>query len=364
MLARERISRQRNEVPGLVYPFEGVPAPGTSMEVAPGIRWVRMPLPFSLDHINLWLLEDGDGWAIVDTGLRGRHVKQSWEQIFAADLGGRPVTRIFVTHYHPDHIGQAGWLTQRWQAPLCMSRTDFLFAKMLSLDVRDEPPAEAVEFYRRCGYDETQLAAYKARGYGGFAKGVTTLPIQYERLQDGDVLAIGGREWRVMVGRGHAPEHVCLFSPEIDVLISGDQVLPRISSNVSVMPTEPEANPLEDWLTSLRAFRAALPEDVLVLPAHNEPFRGAHRRLDRLVEGHENRLDDLLDRCDEPRRAVDVFSVLYKRRIDLSEIGLATGEALAHLHCLAGRGLLVRETDSAGIRWWRRAGSAEAAEAA
>ncbi len=345
----------------LVYPFEGIPPSGTSVEVAPGIRWVRMPLPFSLDHINLWLIEDGDGWAIVDTGLRGRHVKESWEQIFASDLGGRPVTRIFVTHYHPDHIGQAGWLTHRWQAPLLMSRTDFLFAKMLSLDIRDEPPAEAMDFYRRCGWDAEQLEAYRGRGYGGFAKGVTRLPVQFERLQEGETVSIGGRDWRIMVGRGHAPEHICLFSPDLNVLISGDQVLPRISSNVSVMPTEPEANPLEDWLTSLRAFRAVLPEDVLVLPAHNEPFRGAHHRLDRLVDGHEARLVDLLDRCAEPRRVIDVFSVLYRRRIDLADIGLATGEALAHLHCLVGRGLLTRETDAEGIRWWRRAASSAAA---
>ena len=340
---------------GLVYPFEGVPDPGTSVEVAPGIRWVRMPLPFSLDHINLWLLEDGDGWAIVDTGIRGRHVKEAWEKIFAADLGGRPVTRIFVTHYHLDHLGQAGWLTHRWRAPLLMSRTDFLFAKMLALDVRDEPPAEAVEFYRRCGWNEEQLASFRGRGYGNYSKGMTTMPVQFQRLQEGDVVSIGGHDWRVMIGRGHAPEHVCLFSETRNVLLSGDQVLPRISSNVSVMPTEPEANPLEDWLTSLRSFREALPEDVLVLPAHNEPFRGAHRRLERLVSGHEGRLDDLVEVCAEPRRVIDVFSCLYKRRIDLSDIGLATGEALAHLHCLEARGLLSRDRDSDGILWWRKA---------
>ncbi|WP_439814908.1 MBL fold metallo-hydrolase [Zavarzinia sp. CC-PAN008] len=346
---------------GLIYPFPDRPEPGTTIEVADGVHWVRMPLPMALDHINLYLLRDGDGWTIVDTGIRGRDTKQNWEKVFAATLGGRPVKRVIVTHYHPDHVGQAGWLTSRWNAPLWMTRTEYLFCRVLALDIRDEPPAEVLEFYRRAGLEPEMLEAIRARGQSGFARGVVPLPTAFRRMVDGEVFRIGEDDWQVVVGRGHAPEHACLWCPARGLFIAGDQVLPRISSNVSVHPSEPGANPLEDWLESLARIRDTVPDDTLVLPAHNEPFRGLHWRLSRLIEGHESRLADLHAQCVEPKRALDVFSILFRKRIEGREVGLAIGESLAHLHCLEGRGLVVREPDAGGVDRWRSLQPATAA---
>ena len=339
----------------LIYPFEGLPAPGHSTEVAPGVFWLRMPLPFALDHINLWLIEDGEGWAVVDTGIRGRHVKALWEQVFAERLGGRPVTRVIVTHYHPDHVGQAGWLCAHWNAPLWMTRTEFLLARTLILDVRDEPPPEAINFYHRAGYDAAMVETYRLRGYSGYSKSVTRMPVAFRRMVDGETFAIGGRAWQVVVGRGHAPEHACLWCPDLGVMISGDQVLPRISSNVSVHPTEPDADPLTEWLDSLSHVRHLVPADTLVLPAHNEPFRGLHARVTRLLEGHERRLIEVANFCDQPRTALEAMRPMFRRTIDDSERGLAIGETLAHLHCLRTRGVLVRQTNDEGVDTWIRA---------
>jgi glyoxylase-like metal-dependent hydrolase (beta-lactamase superfamily II) len=137
------------------------------------------------------------------------------------------------------------------------------------------------------------------------------------------------------------------------LLISGDQVLPKITSNVSVFPTEPDADPLKDWLESLASIRAAVPDDVLVLPAHNEPFYGLHAWIDQLIQGHERSLGRLLDALREPRTAVDVFSLLFRRPISGETLQMATGESLAHLNCLIQRGQVTRNLDDAGVAWYR-----------
>ncbi|NWH09277.1 MAG: MBL fold metallo-hydrolase [Alphaproteobacteria bacterium] len=340
------------EKAGLTYPFAARPELGQVIDVLPGLRWVRMKLPFQLAHINLWLLEDGEGWAIVDTGINNEETQQAWEQVFASALGGRPVTRVIVTHLHPDHVGLAGWLVERWDAPLYMSRTDYLLCRTLVMDTGREAPHEGVAFYRAAGFPDEALAKYKER-FGGFGMGVFRLPQSFRSMQDGETLMIGGREWRLLVGRGHAPEHICLFCPALNVIISGDQILPRISSNVSVFPTEPEANPLQDWLDSCEHFRDLLPEDVLVLPAHNEPFRGAKKRLQDLIDGHEEGMARLRDLCMEPRRAVDVFPALFRARITASNYIMATGESIAHLNCLIARGAVRRERDEGGVAHYR-----------
>jgi glyoxylase-like metal-dependent hydrolase (beta-lactamase superfamily II) len=223
---------------------------------------------------------------------------------------------------------------------------------MLVADTGREAPADGVRFYRAAGWDEESLAQYRAR-FGGFGKAVYTLPDSYRRVSDGEELQIDGRTWRAVVGRGHSPEHLCLHCPELGVLISGDQVLPRISSNVSVFPTEPDANPLSDWLDSLAAIRARVPDEVLVLPSHNEPFRGLHARLAALIHGHEQRLGRVLAQLAEPRRAVDLFGVLFRRHAAADMLSMATGETLAHLNCLMQRGLARRELDAAGVAWYR-----------
>lgn len=338
----------------LNFPFEGKPEPGGTIEVAPGVHWVRFPLPFSLDHINVWLIEDGEGWAVVDTGLRGPETEAQWHRLFEGTMGGRPVTRVFVTHLHPDHVGQAGFLTRHFGAELWMTREEFLLARLLCLDVRPEPPPEAVEFYRRCGFSGEMLETYKARGFGNFSLGVTEMPLGHRRLADGDTVEIGGNLWEVVVGRGHSPEHACLWCPALGLLISGDQVLPRISSNVSVGVSDPEGDPLTDWLASLETVARRVPDDVLVLPSHNEPFTGLHHRLQRLAIGHQRRLDLIMEALDEPRHAIDLMGPMFRRKLEGSDLMLAVGEGLAHLHCLRSRGLIAREDGADGVRYWRR----------
>ena len=335
----------------LDYPFETRPQPGETIEVAPGIHWVRMRLPFQLNHINLWLLEDGDGWTVVDTGVRDEPTAEAWKQLFAGPMQGRSVKRVIVTHLHPDHVGMAGWLVRRFDVPLWMSRTDYLMCRNLAADTGQEAPKEAIDFYHAAGFPDDALENYRTR-FGGFGKGVYRLPNSYRRIVDGEEIAIGGRVWQVVVGRGHAPEHACLWCRDANIFISGDQILPRISSNVSLFPTEPEADPLRDWLESCAHLRDLLPDDVLVLPSHNEPFRGAKLRLQELIGEHEANLEKLLALCSEPKRAVDCFPALFRSRITGGNFGMATGESLAHLNCLIYRGQIRKTTDADGVDWY------------
>jgi glyoxylase-like metal-dependent hydrolase (beta-lactamase superfamily II) len=339
----------------LSYPFASAPAPGQAAPVAAKVLWLRMPLPFSgLNHINLWALEDGAGWTLIDTGMQTPDTAGYWQQLFAGALGRRPVTRVICTHMHPDHIGMAGWLTRQFDCRLWTTRLEYLTCRVLVADTGREAPADGLRFYHAAGWNEDALASYKAR-FGGFGKAVHALPDSYRRIVDGEEIVIGGRLWRAVIGRGHSPEHLCLHCPELRVLISGDQVLPRITSNVSVFPTEPDANPLQDWLESLASIARRVPNDVLVLPSHNEPFRGLHARLQALIDGHEQRLARVQQELAMPKRAIDLFGVLFRRQVGADMLIMATGESLAHLNCLLARGLAVRELDAAGVAWYRRA---------
>ena len=342
------------QAPDLTYPFSTIPGLGEGVQVAPGVHWLRMRLPMVLNHINVWALADGDGWTLVDTGMQTPDTAAAWQQAFTSVLQGRPVRRVIVTHMHPDHVGMAGWLTRHFDCRVWMTRLEYVTCRMLVADTGREAPADAVRFLHGAGWESAAIEEYKTR-FGAFGKAVYRLPDSYRRVHEGESINIGGHTWRAVIGRGHSPEHLCLHCPELKVLISGDQVLPRITSNISVFPTEPDADPLTDWLDSLEHLRAELPDDVLVLPSHNEPFRGLHARLQRLAEGHERNLAKLLDELREPKRAVDIFSVLFKRKVGNDLLGMATGESLAHLNCLERRGLVIQETDPAGVRWYRRA---------
>ena len=328
-----------------VYPFgDARPEVGETIEVAKGVHWLRMPLPFSLAWINLWLIDDGDSWTIVDTGMPTDEGKSAWRKILDEKLDGRQVQRIIVTHMHPDHIGNAGWLHRKTGAEFWISRLEYVTCRMLSADTGREAPKAAIDFYTRAGWSEDALQAYRER-FGRFGKGVSQMPDSYRRLSHGDAFKMAGEDWQVITGNGHSPEHSCLFCPSLNVLIAGDQLLPRISSNVSVHPTEPAADPLSDWMESCARLKKAVPKDVLVLPAHNEPFTGAHDRLQGLIDGHEKGLTRLKKRLgQEPRRVVDTFPALFGRKIGPDLIGLATGEALAHLNCLLGRGEITVQT--------------------
>jgi glyoxylase-like metal-dependent hydrolase (beta-lactamase superfamily II) len=337
----------------LDYPFESRPEPGEAIEVAPGILWVRMRLPFQLNHINLWVLEDGDGWTVVDCGIRDEATAEAWKQLFAGAMMGRSVKRVIVTHLHPDHVGLAGWLVRRFGVELWMSRTDYLMCRNLCADTDQEAPPEGIRFYRAAGFPDDALESYKTR-FGGFGRGVYHLPNSFRRMQDGDRIEIGSRVWEVVVGRGHAPEHACLWSRQDNIFISGDQILPRISSNVSVFPTEPDSNPLQDWMDSCTKLKSLLPPDVLVLPAHNEPFRGAPLRLQELIEMHETNMNKVVALCCEPKRAVDCFPALFRARITSGNFMMATGESLAHLNCLRERGAIARQADATGVDWYTK----------
>lgn len=339
--------------PTLTYPCGEAPAPGEAKEIAPGVLWLRMPMGGMLNHINVWALADGDGWTLVDTGLQTKETADAWRAAIAGPLGRKPIKRVIVTHMHPDHIGMAGWLTRKHDVRLWITRLEYISCRMLAADTGREAPADGVRFYRAAGWDEDAIETYKAR-FGGFGKGLYALPDSYRRINDGETIEIDGRGWRVVVGHGHSPEHACLWQPDLGVLISGDQVLPKISSNVSVFPTEPDADPLTDWLDSLAKVKRTVPDDVLVLPAHNDPFNGLHARLDHLIGGHERGLGRLEQRlATAPRRAVDVFGALFARTISDGLLGMATGESLAHLNCLRARGRAVAEPDGEGVIWWR-----------
>lgn len=338
---------------GLTYPFgRRAPDAGEVIALAPGIGWARLPVPGSLRHVNIWLLDDDQGVAVVDTGLDTPDCRQGWEQLLAGPLADRTITRILCTHFHPDHVGLAGSLTRQFDVKLWMTRSEWLLARMLLLGASPHVPEEAVGYWRAAGWSEDRIAEERQAGWGRFAAAVTPLPASYVRIADGDTLAIGARRWRVVIGSGHSPEHACLVDEENGVLIAGDQVLPRITSNVSLMMTEPDGDPLGDWLASIARLQA-LPDDLLVLPSHGEPFVGLRARLQALDAGHRDRLEALHRHLEQPRRAVDCFHVLFGRSEFANVMGLATGEALAHLRRLEVEGRAIREVVNA--TWWFRA---------
>jgi len=339
-------------MPAPEYPFDKPPAAGTATQVAPGVHWLRMALPFELDHINLWLLEDGTTaepyWFVVDTGLGNEATRSVWESVFAGILSGRPVRNILVTHYHPDHVGNAGWLGARTGAELWMSRADYLTVHAARHGAAGYSPESQRDLFRANGLDDTQANALLARG-GLYKSMVPDFPFSHRRLFEGEQIRIGSRTWRVIVGYGHSPEHVSLYCGELNVLISGDMLLPRISTNVAVRPVDPRSNPLRLFLDSIRRYRD-LPPDVLVLPSHGLPFRGAHERIAQLEAHHAGRLAALQAHCAAaPRSAAEVLEVLFRRKLDTGQIFFAMGEAIAHLHHLHYDGRLTRSVGADGV---------------
>ena len=336
---------------GLALPHPEAPEPGRLVTVAPGILWLRLPLPFRLDHVNVYLIEDGAGFALLDAGIDDAATRALWDALLDGPLRGRPLTRVLATHYHPDHVGLAGWLCARLALPLLMSRTEYLLARNLQLDpgALDAEPYRG--FYRAHGLDAGVTGKLLTGGHR-YLRMVSPLPRTFLGLHAGETLALGGRRFTILTGGGHAPEQVMLHAAEDNVLLAADQVLARISPNVSVQATEPEGDPLGSYLGSLAALRAALPEDVLVLPGHDLPFVGLHRRVDALTAHHAGRCETIARACAQaPRSVAEIVPILFTRPLDVHAMGFAFSEALAHVNRMAREGRLRGERDAQGWRY-------------
>lgn len=342
------------------YPWaDHRPAPGQSTTLLPGLRWVRMPLPFALNHINLWVLDDQldgqAGWCVVDAGVATAEIRGLWERLWAHELAGRPLVRMLATHMHPDHVGNAEWLIEHHGAPadalLWMSATDHLAAILACKETTGYGGDRASRHFAAHGLlDDNALAKIRVRG-DYYATMVPEVPRSYHRLMDGRMLQIGDRAWRCMAGYGHSPEHIALYNERDGVLIAGDMLLPSISTNISVVDMEPDADPLAQFLSSLNDMKA-LPADTLALPSHGLPFQGIHARIAALESHHRDRLNEVMAcAAERPTCAAELLPVLFKRPLDLHQTTFAMGEAVAHLNHLWHQGALRRDRDEQGV--WR-----------
>ncbi|MFO1315996.1 MAG: MBL fold metallo-hydrolase [Burkholderiales bacterium] len=323
----------------LDYPLAAPPAPGLALPVAPGILWLRMPLPFALDHINLWLLEEADGFTLIDCGYANADTRALWERHFAGTLGGRPIVRIVATHCHPDHLGNAAWLAERFGCTVTMTHGEFLAAHAIIDERAAHAPADTCVLFRAHGMAAAEVDALAARG-NSYRRGVPVAPANYHRLLAGDEVRAGGTAWRAIVGYGHSSEHASLFAPAHNVLISGDMLLPKISTNVSVWPSDSDGDPLGRFLDSLASFED-LPPSSLVLPSHGLPFRGIPLRIAQLRAHHDARLAELVEAlagAGGPVSAAQMVPVLFPRALDLQQTFFAMGETIAHLNHLWRRG--------------------------
>ena len=336
----------------ILHPFATPPAPGEAITVAPGILWLRLPLPWALDHVNVYALEDDDGWTLVDTGIASRRTRSLWEDLLDGPLRGRPVRRVILTHHHPDHVGLVGWFQSRG-ADLLTPRTVWLLARMLILDRQDRPGPEAMTYYRRAGLPQADLDRKAVERPFNLSDLADPLPPGFTRLAEGSRISAAGRGWTVRLGQGHAPDHATLWSDD-GIILGGDQLLPGISANIGVYPTEPEADPLTEWLASCAAFQPHARDDQLVLPGHKLPFTGLPFRLTQMIANHDHALQRLLDHLAVPRSAVQCFPALFRRDIGPDEQGLALVEAVAHLNCLMHRGQVVRSLSRDGAWLWER----------
>lgn len=327
-------------------------AGGPMVEMSPGLFGLRLPLPFALDHVNLWLLKDGSGWTLIDTGIDDEPTRGFWQQHLESGLHQQPIVRLIATHFHPDHMGLAGWLVERTGADFWATRMEWLVARALAHDVSSSFVEAGRSFDLRAGLDPERIAERARRG-NLYRTRAGTPPSAINRVKEGDDLVIDGERWRVMIGRGHAPEMITLYSADRGLLIAADQILQRISPNISVWPAEPDADPLDDYIQSLEPYRE-LPDTTLVLPSHGQPFRGLHARIDQLIGHHEERLERAVDAAADGRTAVEIMPALFDRELDAHQLGFALGEAIAHLNHLVCKGLLLRAEDSDGVYRYSR----------
>ncbi|WP_299888939.1 MBL fold metallo-hydrolase [uncultured Ruegeria sp.] len=342
--------------PTIRYPWSEPPASGEAIEIAEGVLWMRLPLPMALDHVNVYALDDGDGWTVIDTGVSSKKTRGIWETLLAGPLAGKPVNRAVVTHHHPDHVGNAGWFQSEHGAELVASRTAWLFARMLTLDVQENWPSETLEFYRSAGMTPEILAKRMADRPFNFADTVYPMPLGFTRIKQGDVIRMGGRDWDVHMGNGHAPEHATFWSRDDSLVLTGDQVLSSISPNLGVYATEPMANPVADWLEACERLQPLAHPDHLVLGGHKLPFTGLPTRMRQLIDNHHGALTRLLDDLETPKAASECFAPLFKRTIREEEYGLALVEAVAHVNHLHHIGAVTRTRRADGAWVYQRKG--------
>lgn len=340
----------------LKFPWDTPPEAGEAIEVAEGVLWMRLPLPMKLDHVNVYALDDGDGWTVVDTGFNTSKTREIWAALLSGPLAGRPVHRVVATHHHPDHIGLAGWFQTEQGAELVTSRTAWLFARMLSLDVQEVMPEETRAYYQAAGMDPEILAQRMAERPFNFADVVAPMPLGFRRVKQGDVIRMGGRDWDVHMGDGHAPEHATFWSRDDNLVLTGDQILSSISPNIGVYATEPLADPLADWLEACERLSPLARPDQIVLGGHKLPFVGLPLRMRQLIQNHHSALDRLLRHLEQPRAASDCFAPLFKRSIGPAEYGLALVEAVAHVNHLYHTGAVTRHRGPDGAWLYQRAG--------
>lgn len=345
------------DMPGtqIRYPWEVPPADGEAIEVAEGVLWMRLPLPMRLDHVNVYALDEGDGWTVVDTGFDTRHSRKIWGRLLEGPLAGRPVKRVIATHHHPDHLGLAGWFQTEHGAELAMPRLGWFMARMLVLDEEERPSPQSLAMWRALGMDPQVYAKRENERPYNFSAVVSPMPSGFTRISDGEVISIGGRRWDVRFGDGHAPDHATFWSRDDELILGGDQLLPSISPNLGVHTSEPEADPVADWLASCARLAPFAEDRHLVLPGHKLPYHGLPLRMRQLAENHIGALARLLDFLDSPRTAGQCFVPIFKREIGGDQYGLALSETAAHLNHLLRKGQIRREMGPDGAWLWQRA---------
>jgi len=345
------VSAANGQSAGIRYPWDTPPSGSEAIEVAEGVLWLRLPLPMKLDHVNIYALDDGDSWTIIDTGFDSRKGRAIWGDILAGPLGGKPVRRVLVTHHHPDHIGLAGWFQSDHGAELITTRTAWLMGRMLQLDVQQTPTQETLTFWKSAGMAPDILAERAADRPFNFADVVAPLPLGYTRIRQGDTIRAGGRDWDIHIGNGHAPEHATLWSRDDNLVIGGDQLLPSISPNIGVYATEPMADPVADWLEACERLSGLARAEHLVLGGHKLPFTGLPSRMRQLIANHHSALDRLEAHLETPSTAGDCFAPLFKRTIGAGEYGLALVESISHVQHLYLTGRATRHKREEDGAW-------------